>query len=76
MFRIKCEISLFTEIATEEPTKEQTEKPTPWTTDYPSTSRLRCGYNEFKCRDRCIPAEWKCDGFADCRGGVDEINCF
>ncbi|RZF46289.1 hypothetical protein LSTR_LSTR012000 [Laodelphax striatellus] len=30
----------------------------------------------FKCdKHRCIPADWKCDGYVDCEDQTDELNC-
>ncbi|XP_045481036.1 sortilin-related receptor-like isoform X2 [Harmonia axyridis] len=35
-----------------------------------------CGQNEFQCASgSCILSSWLCDGYMDCFGGEDEVNC-
>ncbi len=36
---------------------------------------ISCGFDQFSCGDRCIPASSVCDGMTDCSSGADEINC-
>ena len=37
--------------------------------------RLNCAHNQFQCKEKCIEAEWHCDGEDDCVNGFDEVNC-
>ena len=35
-----------------------------------------CGPDKFACGDGyCVPASWRCDGYADCENAADEANC-
>jgi len=34
-----------------------------------------CFGSQFRCSDRCIDWEWKCDGINDCSNGEDEKDC-
>lgn len=38
---------------------------------------VTCEWDEFSCESTgtCIPRNWICDGFLDCRNGKDEFNC-
>ncbi|KAK9506371.1 hypothetical protein O3M35_008323 [Rhynocoris fuscipes] len=36
----------------------------------------KCLKKEMSCGDgMCIPKRWKCNGVADCKNGIDEVNC-
>lgn len=38
---------------------------------------LDCSGGFFKCDDgECIQEHLKCNGFEDCSGGEDELNCY
>ncbi|XP_076821145.1 uncharacterized protein LOC143467328 isoform X2 [Clavelina lepadiformis] len=43
----------------------------------PPPSEISCTENEYKCisGSRCIPDEFKCDGYADCPDDDDELQC-
>ena len=35
-----------------------------------------CKENGFRCdQTRCIPPNWKCDGYMDCNDSLDERHC-
>ena len=41
-----------------------------------SDRNITCGPKEFKCgNDKCVSAQWKCDGQDDCGDNSDEAQC-
>lgn len=45
----------------------------------PTPAPVQCTSGQFSCvtdgLKKCLPNEWKCDGYADCEDGRDEVGC-
>ena len=45
----------------------------------PTPIPVQCSSGQFSCLvdglKKCLPNEWKCDGYTDCEDGKDEVGC-